>query len=304
MVPWFGVYQCSHCCDARTSDVPTPTVTIAHPNLSGHLTFDEQYDPLSLLSPIFVEAKLILQKLWQLKCDWDDILPSDIEQSFKVFLSNLPFINDIEIPRKVIQVYPYKDIQLHGFADASTKAYGAVIYIRVTDFSDKHYTNILCSKVRIAPIKIITVPRLELCAALLLAELANKVKNALDINFNNCFLWSDSLIVLAWIQSPPNKFETFIANRISQIQRLSDKDQWRHVTSNQNPADIASRSMDPIQLKSSDLWFHGPPFLSKNSSEWTNPHVNNDISLPKIATISLTSSCFKPSEFELFKKLI
>jgi hypothetical protein len=142
---------------------------------------------------------------------------------------------------------------LHGFADASTKAYGAVIYIRVTDFSDKHYTNILCSKVRIVPIKTITIPRLELCAALLLAELANKVKNALDINFNNCFLWSDSSIVLAWIQSPPNKFETFIANRISQIQRLSDKDQWRHVTSNQNPADIASRSMDPIQLKSSDL---------------------------------------------------
>jgi hypothetical protein len=184
----------------------------------------------------------------------------------------------------------------------SIKAYGAVIYIRVTDFSDKHYTNILCSKVRIAPIKTITIPRLELCAALLLAELTNKVKNALDINFNNCFLWSDSSIVLAWIQSPPNKFETFIANRISQIQRLSDKDQWRHVTSNQNPADIASRSMDPIQLKSSDLWFHGPPFLSKNSSEWTNSHVNNDISLPEIATINLTSSCFKPSEFALFKK--
>jgi hypothetical protein len=184
----------------------------------------------------------------------------------------------------------------------STKAYGAVIYIRVTDFSDTHYTNILCAKVRIAPIKTITIPRLELCAALLLAELANKVKNALNINFNNCFLWSDSSIVLAWIQSPPNKFETFIANRISQIQRLSDKDQWRHVTSNQNPADIASRSMDPIQLKSSDLWFHGPPFLSKNSSEWTNSHVNNDISLPEIATINLTSSCFKPSEFALFKK--
>jgi hypothetical protein len=117
------------------------------------------YDPLSLLSPIFVEAKLILQKLWQLKCDWDDILPSDIEQSFKVFLSNLPFINDIEIPKKVIRVYPFKDIQLHGFADASTKAYGAVIF-RVTDFSDKHYINILCSKVRIAPIKTITIPRL------------------------------------------------------------------------------------------------------------------------------------------------
>ncbi|XP_063915672.1 uncharacterized protein LOC135131754 [Zophobas morio] len=204
------------------------------------------YDPIGILGPVLVSAKLILQKLWQLQSDWDDELPPELSKQFEHFLAELQHVNEIQIPRKVVADYPYQKIQIHGFSDASTKAYGAAVYIRTTDISNSHTVKLLCSKTRVAPIKQITLPRLELCAATLLAKLMSKVKNAMKINFDDCYLWSDSTIALSWIAASPNRWQTFVANRVSEIQTLTNNCKWRHVISNENPADIISRGMDPI----------------------------------------------------------
>ncbi|XP_063911125.1 uncharacterized protein LOC135128161 [Zophobas morio] len=249
------------------------------------------YDPIGILGPVLVSAKLILQKLWQLQSDWDDELPPELNKQFEHFLAELQHVNEIQIPRKVVADYPYQKIQIHGFSDASTKAYGAAVYIRTTDISNSHTVKLLCSKTRVAPIKQITLPRLELCAATLLAKLMSKVKNAMKINFDDCYLWSDSTIALSWIAASPNRWQTFVANRVSEIQTLTNNCKWRHVISNENPADIISRGMDPSELKSCDLWWHGPSFLTKDLNEWPVPKSVLNNNLPEERKISLVSHC-------------
>ncbi|GFW55993.1 uncharacterized protein TNCV_373991 [Trichonephila clavipes] len=221
------------------------------------------FDPLGLISPVVTKAKLVMQELWRLKLDWKDSLPIHLETQWKRFVKSLAAINNLDIPRYILLDDALR-IELHGYCDSSLRAYGAAIYVKCLHNSGTVSTNLLCSKSRVAPLKSVTIPRLELCAAVLLAKLIRKTIKSMKISFNDIVLWTDSTIVLAWIKKDPSVLKPFVKNRVSVIQHLTEVSSWKHVQSQENPADIISRGIDPDKIQDSVLWWYGPSGLQSN----------------------------------------
>jgi hypothetical protein len=161
----------------------------------------------------------------------------------------------------VISKEKLRRIELHGFSDASEVAHGACIYILSIDVEGNITTRLLCSKSRVAPLKRLSLPRLELCAAMLLADMYQASSRALKISFNKTRFWTDSMIVLAWLKSPAARWKTFVANRVNHIQETTNVEDWSHVSSKENPADLVSRGVDANVLKNLSLWWRGPDLL-------------------------------------------
>lgn len=195
-------------------------------------------------------------------------MPQNIYSSRMDFKRELPEINQLRISRCVKFAVDSQLVQLHGFCDASQRAYGACIYVRTRIGTNEYRTELLCSKSRVAPLKAVTLPRLELSAAVLLAHLMKSVVDSIDILNLQIFLWSDSTIALNWLTSPSRKWSVFVANRVGEIQRLTRLESWRHVLSIDNPADILSRGVHPRGLIENALWWHGPPFLRLDEGDW------------------------------------
>jgi hypothetical protein len=152
------------------------------------------------VAPVVVKVKIILQQCWSLKIGWNDLLPESIYCAWVRILQELAHLNEIEIPRNIIKSSPVQ-VQLHGFGDASQIAYGAAVYLRTTDHSGNHQVHLICAKSRVAPLRAVTLPRLELCAALILLRLFNTVLRTINVKIDQQFLWTDSTLVLAWINS-------------------------------------------------------------------------------------------------------
>lgn len=225
------------------------------------------FDPLGLLSPFVVQPKLMLQKLWQLKLDWDEPVPIYIKNDWQKFVAGLKYLINFKIPRHVIGASP-KLIEMHTFSDASQSAYGACIYMRSISSSGTISVRLLCAKSKIAPLKPSTIPRLELAGALLAARLYKSVVETLRSRPDRIVHWCDSSVVLSWIKTDLIKLRPFVANRIAEIMENTDRSAWRYVATDQNPADLISRGEDAASLVSRDLWWQGPDFLYKNESEW------------------------------------
>lgn len=183
------------------------------------------FDPLGLVSPTIVLGKIIMQKIWKLGIGWDESLPLDLLTLWNQFFDEMKFINEITVPRYALKHHCI-GIELHGFCDASETAYGACIYVRAVDNLGNITTRLLCSKLRVAPVKTISLPRLELCRALLLARLHQQVSEAL-IRIPGCkpdsFYWCDSTIVLSWIATDSGLLKTFVSNRVAEIQRITNE---------------------------------------------------------------------------------
>nr|XP_034195323.1 uncharacterized protein LOC117611486 [Osmia lignaria] len=224
------------------------------------------YDPLGWIAPFIVQGKIILQKLWLAKVSWDDNLPPDLARDCEKFHSMLSYTRDISIPRWVGVGGEIKTVQLHGFCDASHLAYAAAVYIRVESSSTK--VTLLYAKTKVAPLKVQSIPRLELCAAELLSRAINFVLGALRVKLDAIVCWSDSKVVLDWLNAPPGNWKTFVANRVSEVQTSLPSALWRHVPGTQNPADCASRGCSARDLRTHDLWWSGPNWLSDPSESW------------------------------------
>uniref|UniRef100_A0A1B0GNN0 Peptidase aspartic putative domain-containing protein n=1 Tax=Phlebotomus papatasi TaxID=29031 RepID=A0A1B0GNN0_PHLPP len=234
------------------------------------------FDPIGLVGPVIIEAKMLLQHLHSIKPknpdkksvknSWDAPLPAEFLLRWKKFVEAFQEVRHISIPRWISTISNPTRVDLHIFCDASAKAYGAVIYYVSRDSCGNVCSRILMAKSRVAPLKEITIPRLELCGALLSAEMMHKVKPIL--NPTNVHYWTDSSIVLSWLNTPPDSYKLFVARRITHILKLSKAPQWRHVPTKDNPADVISRGCTPSQLASTILWWNGPPWLTEDESSW------------------------------------
>lgn len=240
-------------------------------------TISKLFDPLGLVLPFTLQAKIMLQKLWLNKLSWDDEVPFDIKESWLHFVNNLTKINNIRIPRHVI-CKQFINIELHIFTDASECAYGSCAYIRSINQDNQIFVELLCAKNKVSPLKPLTIPRLELCGALIGTRLCEKIKNSLRINFDNIFFWTDSTIVLGWLNMEPNKLQTFVRNRIAEIQSTTNNSIWQHVPTNDNPADYLTRGLKCDQVNNWH-WWNGPQFLKESESCWPK-FINVNQKLP------------------------
>ncbi|XP_076660431.1 uncharacterized protein LOC143363785 [Halictus rubicundus] len=225
------------------------------------------FDPLGWIAPVVVTAKLIMQRLWAARCDWDEPIPDRLRHEWQTYLGNLPGLEAIQIPRPIASG-SVRRRSLHGFADASSTAYAAAVYIRSVLQDGRVEIELLLAKSRVAPVKTISVPRLELSAALLLASLVAFVRSSLRYEQCDTHCWTDSSIVHTWLSQSPAKWKTFVANRVAKIQASLPDVLWHHVPTQDNPADCASRGISPRELQSHPLWWHGPTWLEKPSEAW------------------------------------
>ncbi|XP_065365565.1 uncharacterized protein LOC135958596 [Calliphora vicina] len=225
------------------------------------------FDPAGWLSPIVIRAKILMQQLWLEGLDWDEEVSPESLQNWNSLVQDIAKIESISIPRW-LQYTPSDSVQIHGFSDASKAAYCATVYIRCQTETHNTFSNLLTAKSKVSPIQTICLPRLELNGAVLLANLVRYVTSSLNFNNTEIYLWTDSSIVLGWLSKPPSTWETYVANRISQIHSLVPNATWRHVSTHDNPADLGTRGCRPQDLTHNTLWWHGPSWLHKPSSEW------------------------------------
>lgn len=248
------------------------------------------FDPLGLIGPCTVEAKIMMQGLWLDKCGWDDEVSYDIKTKFLSFIESLSAINSLCIPRWVCSD-AIVILELHIFTDASERAYGACVYVRTVNEGGKVTVHLLASKNKVAPLKPVTIPRLELCGALLGTRLCTKVTQSLTKSFdNNCYYWTDSMIVLGWLNTSPSRLKTFVRNRIGEIQNFTSANKWSYVPSKLNPADLVSRGVKADNLTESALWWSGPNFLHLTNIEFPKtPVAHTNTPLPEV-TLHLTQT--------------
>ncbi|UYV62297.1 hypothetical protein LAZ67_2000060, partial [Cordylochernes scorpioides] len=200
------------------------------------------------------------------KTSWDEPIESDIKSNWNKFQTQLSCLKEIKIPRYLnSSSSEIEELQLHGFCDASLNAYSAVFYLKTRFKNQKIKINLITSKTKVAPLKTITIPRLELSAALLLAQLNQVILESFPFQPDKTFLWTDSQICLDWIRSDASRWKAFVSNRVSSIQNLTQITDWFHVSSQDNPADCASRGIMPQDLVNHRIWWRGPIWLQENN---------------------------------------
>lgn len=241
-----------------------------------------------------------MQDLWLQNLDWDETVPPGLLHSWTSYCQELPKLTTIRIPRWTGVTRHAAALELHGFSDASQRAYSVVVYLRVLHSPSKVAVALLAAKTKVAPLKTISIPRLELNGMVLLVRLLNYVQRTLQYDTISIHGWTDSTVALAWISQHPSRWPTYVANRVSTIQTMMPSIKWHHLPSQSNPADCASQGIPMEELLHHPLWWSGPPWLLKSSVYWPNArpeYEGNAVSLyeagnsePKAAVVSHASS--------------
>ncbi|KAI8430326.1 hypothetical protein MSG28_000632 [Choristoneura fumiferana] len=248
-------------------------IEVTHPKkLTKRYTFSfiaKTFDPLGFLSPCTVSGKIFIQEVWKEKLDWDEPLTPPLLIKWNSIFDSWSQLSDINIPRYLFTEIP-NECTLIGFADSSTKAYGGCIYMLASYPNMEPTCNLIISKNKLAPIPSKTIPKLELCAALLLSVLLVRTLKTFQpvLDIKEYYLFTDSSIVYYWLQSPYKKWNAFVSNRLTQIIENTEVSRWNHVVTKDNPADLLTRGIHPQELKKSALWWHGPQWLRLPRSQW------------------------------------
>ena len=244
------------------------------------------YDPLGLVVPVMLEGRKILQQLVHMgerTCDnktplaWDDPLPTQMMNRWMHWRNSLVELQHLSIPR----CYHPKEFgtvtreELHAFSDASQDAIRAAIYIRQFNESNMMSTSLVYGQAKVAPVNPTSIPRLELCGAVLAVHAVQKVVKEIDMEISEVIYYTDWKVVLGYIANESRRFYVYVANRVQLIRSLSTPEQWRYVESEQNPADLATRSIPPDKLIESS-WLKGLEFLKKPES---TPQANETFTL-------------------------
>ena len=226
--------------------------------------------------------------------DWDTEAPEAIICDFHKWLNSSNVLSNWQLPRAYFPGIPWRDvnnIEVHGFSDASERGFGAVVYLRIRAL-DRFQVSFAIARSRVAPTKKLTLPRLELLGALLLARLVHDVKNALHLENKSfkTFYWSDSKVTIAWINSDPFLLKTFVCNRVTEIQNL-EAENWIHCPGTLNPADLISRGCLADKLIHYDYWLNGPSWLYDDVNF---NDLKNSISVKETELVSSHSNFMRP----------
>jgi len=235
----------------------------------GFLSFESKFfDPLGLIDPYKLPAKLILRDLAVMGFDWDDRnIPPEIKGRWEAWVKHLDNLNGVSLPRCHMNLHNAKLIELHGFADASKVGYDIVYYLRIYD-GVKFNISFVLGKAKVLPSICTTTPRAELHAAMELVEFSRSVVREHQLEFHKIVFWSDSQTVLGYLKNPNKRLPIFEANRVKKILSSSSAKQWRWIDTAQNPADYYSRGVSPIKLSTKDAWLQGPSFLLNEEEHW------------------------------------
>ena len=226
------------------------------------------FDPLGIVSPFTVQARIMIQRLWARQLSWDEPLPEPELTIWKEWLRESMSLPDITIPRSAVPERDIRRRELHVFCDASETAFGAVVYLRTTANDGTHECRFLIAKNRVAPLKKLSIVRLELQAAVLGARLAEATVTELSKRPDATYFWSDSKVVLQYLANESRRFHTFVANRVAEVKDLTEGATWLHVPGKLNPADDASRGLPASELTPKSRWLSGPAFLHHAQEDW------------------------------------
>lgn len=252
------------------------------------------YDPLGFVAPVTIQGKHILRELTQEKGDWDSPLPEKMEEQWTSWRDSLKHLSNLHIPRPYTKVSlsVAKRRELSIFSDASLKAIAAVAYLTVVDELGNSHTGFVMGKAKLAPRPEHTIPRLELCAAVLAVELADLISSELDLQIDATTFYVDSKVVLGYIHNESRRFYVYVSNRVIRIRRSSQPQQWKYVPTEQNPADYATRSVTAARLADT-TWLSGPSLLTEvpeeslepSTFELVNPNMDVEVR-PQISTLN------------------
>ena len=231
------------------------------------------FDPIGLLTPFTISMKILFQDLCIEKVNWDEALDGEALNKWKSFIKDLKALKNVRVPRcyakQQIASSIVRSCQIHGFSDASERAYAAVVDLR-TEFSDgETQVSLVTSKTTVTPMKRQPIPRLELLGAALLAQLIHSATQALQpiLQINETFLWTDSFTVLCWIRNEKN-WKQYVQLRVNEIRDLTNREDWHFCPGSYNPADLPSRGCNGKELTQNQTWWYGPEFLKKTKEAW------------------------------------
>ncbi|XP_028408200.1 uncharacterized protein LOC114530778 [Dendronephthya gigantea] len=239
-------------------------------------TVSSIFDPIRFVDPLLLEGKSILQALCRQSIGWDDAVPDEAKSRWEEWKLDLVRMKGFSIPRcyKPLDFGRVVRTELHHFSDASVVGYGQCSYLRFIDECDLIHCAFVMGKSRVAPLKSVTIPRLELTAAVCSVRVSVQLRHELDLEIDQEIFWTDSKVVLGYIANETRRFHIFVANRVQEIQDHTSVDQWRYVESKSNPADEASRGVKAKEISESK-WLSGPSFLWKPEEQWPSNNQEN-----------------------------
>ena len=272
-------------------------------------TISTIFDPLGLIAPVVLVGKQILQEICHGK-GWDEPIDGEVLAKWERWRSQLPLLKQLDIARnfKPLHFGRIVTAQLHNMSDASQTGYGQCSYLRLVDENGRIHCSLVLGKARVAPLRSVTIPRLELTAATVSVRVANVLKEELDYEELQDFYWTDSKVVLGFISSESRRFHVYVANRVQFIRDHTSPDQWRYVESGSNPADEGSRGVNAKDFIRKSQWIRGPEFLWQTEDHWPRQgSYENEIqeSSPEVKKVTANTTVIEEygsmlSRFERF----
>jgi hypothetical protein len=234
------------------------------------------YDVFGFIAHFLIRGKILQQRAWKAKVNWDDPVPEDIQNDWYIWLRDIENISKLKIPRKYSHLRSLGEaekLQLHVFCDAGAEAFGCVAYWAIHS-KGKIHTCLIMAKAKVTPLRMHTqseikaMPRLELMSALLAARLGDKItKYFPDLQFERYF-WSDSEVALRWIINPESRLLEYAVGPVEEILDLTKRKEWKYVHTASNPADLCTKFRKFDFSDSKSVWFVGPDFLKDSFESW------------------------------------
>lgn len=267
------------------------------------------YDPLGLATAVTIRCRIAMQDIWRCKdLQWDDPMPEEMCDIWQTIFREIEQLRAVEFHRSLKPDQCTGPSELHVFADASIKAYGAVAYLRWPTEGTPE-VRLVSAKARVAPLHLSTIPRLELMAAVVASRLARTIVDEFKIKPSKVTLWTDSQIVLHWIRSESVTFKPFVGVRVAEIQLTWKPSNWKFVPTKQNPADDLSRGITVEKMTC--RWIHGPNFLRMEDEMSEEPVIKEDLSddieerKPKsIGAVCTQTTAIEPENFSSWQRLL